>query len=141
MQQREEGQKDLQAALADLANQKFALDHYVIVSITNVTGRIFYANDKFSEISGYRREDILGLNHRLIKSGVRLKTFFTNLWRVIWAREMRHGEICNKFRTGQQFWVQADITVRKLMEVAINAAKARLRHITNECPVWCTYAR
>lgn len=154
VEQREEGQKDLQAALADLANQKFALDQHGIVSITDVSGRILYANDQFCAISGYARENLLGKSHRIIKSGVHSIEFFTEMWRVILAGEVWHGEICNRSSSGALYWVQStivplrddtgiptqfiairtDITARKLMEVAINAAEARLRHITNAVP-------
>jgi len=154
VQHREESQKDLQAALVDLANQKFALDQHGIVSITDVAGRIVYANDQFCEISGYPREKLLGVSHRIIKSGVHSDEFFTDMWRVIASGQVWHGEICNRNSSGELFWVQStlvplrddtgvptqfiairtDITARKLMEATINAAEARLRHITNAVP-------
>ena len=154
VQQREESQKDLQAALIDLANQKFALDQHGIVSITDAAGRIVYANDKFCEVSGYSREQLLGLNHRIFASGIHPEAFFADLWRVILAGKVWHGEICNRSRHGDLYWVQStivplrdntgvptqfiairtNITARKLMEVEINAAEARLRHITNAVP-------
>ena len=154
VQEREESQKDLQSALTDLANQKFALDQHGIVSITDVTGRILYANDKFCEISGYPREQLLGQSHRIIKSDFHTDDFFRDMWRVISSGEVWHGEICNRSRSGRLYWVQStivplrddmgvptqfiairtDITERKLMEVTINAAEARLRHITNAVP-------
>jgi hypothetical protein len=74
VQEREESQKDLQSALTDLANQKFALDQHGIVSITDVMGRILYANDKFCEISGYRVSSCWGKS-RIIKSDVHTDDF------------------------------------------------------------------
>ena len=71
--QREISQRDLQAALSDLAKQKFALDQHAIVSITDLSGAITYANDKFCQISGYSREELLGQTHRLVNSGVQSK--------------------------------------------------------------------
>nr|WP_315466134.1 response regulator [uncultured Rhodoferax sp.] len=154
VRQKEESQKDLQLALTDLANQKFALDQHAIVSITNAAGDIVYANDKFCQLSGYSRAELLGQNHRLINSGVQDKVYFTNLWAVIASGKVWRGEICNLSKSGQLYWVDAtivplkddsgkpnmyiairtDITARKRMEVNIKAAEARLRHITNTMP-------
>ena len=154
VQEREENQRELQSALADLANQKFALDQHGIVSITDVAGRIVYANDNFCEISGYPRESLLGQAHSIINSGVHSQAFFAVMWGTILSGQVWHGEICNRSRSGNLYWVQStivplrddtgkpvqfiairtDITARKLMEVAIKATEARLRHITNAVP-------
>jgi len=154
VRQKEDSQKDLHAALTDLANQKFALDQHAIVSITNAAGDIMYANDKFCQLSGYSRAELLGQNHRLINSGRQDKVYFANLWAVISSGKVWRGEICNRAKAGHFYWVDAtivplrdesgkpnmyiairtDITARKRMEVNIKAAEARLRHITNTLP-------
>jgi two-component system sensor histidine kinase/response regulator len=154
VKQKEESQKDLQFALADLANQKFALDQHAIVSITDVEGNIIYANDKMCHISGYAREELIGQNHRIMNSGVQHRSFFANLWSTIVQGKVWHGEICNKTKSGALYWVDAtmvplrddagkptmyiairtEITERKRMESTIKAAEARLRHITNTLP-------
>ena len=154
VQEREESQRELQSALADLANQKFALDQHGIVSITDVSGRIVYANDNFCEISGYPREKLLGRAHNIINSGVHPPAFFREMWDTILSGQVWHGEICNRSRNGNMYWVQStivplrddtgmpvqfiairtDITARKLMEVTIKATEVRLLHITNAVP-------
>jgi len=152
--QREESQRDLQAALTDLAHQKFALDQHAIVSTTDVHGNIIYANDKLCEISGYSRPELLGQNHRLINSGVHSPAFFDDMWKTIVAGQVWHGAICNKNKSGGLYWVNAtivplrgddgkpslyiairtDITERKQMEATIKAAEGRLLRITNTVP-------
>jgi len=154
VQQKEESQRDLQSALTDLAHQKFALDQHAIVSTTDIQGNIIYANDKLCEISGYSRAELLGKNHRLINSGTHSKEFFADLWSTIIAGKVWHGEVCNRTKSGQLYWVNAtivplrdelgqpsmyvairtDITERKRMESTIQAAEARLRRITNTVP-------
>jgi len=151
--QREASQLKLQAALTDLANQKFAFDQHAIVSITDLAGDITYANDKFCEISGYSRGELLGRNHRMINSGRQPASFFKNLWQTIWAGQVWHGEICNQAKDGSHYWVQAtivplmdggaprqfiairtDITARKAMQAAMAQTEERLRRITNAVP-------
>ena len=152
--QREVSQRDLQSALSDLAKQKFALDQHAIVSITDLSGSIVYANDKFCEISGYTRDELLGQTHRLINSGVQTRAFFTHLWQSILAGQVWHGEICNRSKGGVLYWLQAtivplpdeygapeqfiairtDITARKQMQAAIVATERQVRRITNAVP-------
>ena len=92
-----------------LANQKFALDQHAIVSITNTAGEIIYANDRFCEISGYTRQELLGQNHRIINSGCHPAEFFREMWETISQCRVWHGEVCNRSRHGKLYWVNATV--------------------------------
>ena len=92
-----------------LDNQKFALDQHAIVSITDLEGRITYANDRFCEITGYARDELLGHNHRIINAGTQPRAFFEHLWKTIGAGEVWHGDLCNRNRAGTPYWINATI--------------------------------
>jgi PAS domain S-box-containing protein len=100
---------DSEASRRALANQKFALDQHAIVSMTDAQGNITYANDKFCAISGYTRAELIGRNHRIVKSALHPPSFFRDMWACIAEGEVWHGEICNRARDGHLYWVSATI--------------------------------
>ena len=89
--------------------QKFAFDEHAIISVANAKGNITSVNDKFCDISGYSREELLGQNHRLLKSEEHSGEFYKNLWRTIANGKTWHGEIKNLKKEGGYYWVQATI--------------------------------
>jgi len=128
----------------DLSNQKFALDQHAIVSITDLDGVITYANDRFCEISGYTREELVGNNHRVVKSGAHPTELYAELWHTITQGRVWRGEVKNRRKDGNHYWVAAtivpllgpnglpmqyigirtDITIAKELEQSLNAARA-----------------
>ncbi|MFK5894543.1 MAG: PAS domain S-box protein [Pseudomonadota bacterium] len=101
--------KKLKDANHTLKYQKIALDYHAIVSITDVAGNITYVNDKFIETSGYSREELLGQNHRIIKSNEHSDSFYKNLWQTISKGNIWQGEINNLSKGGTLSWLRSTI--------------------------------
>ncbi|NJN75442.1 MAG: PAS domain S-box protein [Synechococcaceae cyanobacterium RL_1_2] len=93
----------------ELQCMKEALDHSALVTIADTQGLIIYANDKFCEISGYKRHELEGQTHRLIKSDHHSPDFFATLWKTISAGQVWQGEIKNRKKNGDYYWVKSTI--------------------------------
>ncbi len=140
-----------QRALHDLENLKKTLDEHAIVSMTDIKGNITFVNDKFVEISGYSREELIGQNHRMVKSDEHDRAFYQDLWCTVASKQTWSGEVKNRAKNGGSYWVLAtivpftdesgkiekyvairtDITDRKQSEELLQAVNAQLMKQTS----------
>jgi PAS domain S-box-containing protein len=135
--------------LADAQNQQRALDEHAIVSITDVAGNIIEVNARFEALSGYTRAELIGQNHRMVKSDYHNREFFQTLWQNVLAGKTWHGQILNRAKDGSHHWmettimpfmdetgkpyqyvaIRTDITAQKMMQDQIKASRYLLQNV------------
>ena len=84
-----------------------------IVIITDLDGNIEYVNPKYSEVTGYAKEETLGLNPRILKSREMPDTVYAELWETITSGKEWKGELHNRKKDGSLYWCRVSISCVK----------------------------
>ncbi|QDV05127.1 Sensor protein EvgS precursor [Planctomycetes bacterium Poly30] len=133
-------------AIRETAAFRATLDQHSIISVADRAQNIVDVNPSLSEISGYGEEELLGEDHRLLKSGFHPPEFWADVWAEIHAGRAWRGEICNRSKSGAIYWTDSiiapfldsnnnvekfvsisnDITARKNAETALIRMSERL---------------
>lgn len=82
----------------------------LIVSKTDLKGRITYANQTFLDIAGYTEEEILGQPHSVIRHPDMPRCVFKLLWDVLGAGDEIFAYVVNMAKNGDHYWVLAHAT-------------------------------
>ncbi|MGE6376268.1 PAS domain S-box protein [Peribacillus muralis] len=106
---RKKAENDLMGSIQELEDMHYAIDQSSIVAITDAKGVIIDVNEKFSEISGYERNELIGQTHKLVNSGLHSKEFFEKMWHTLHDRKVWKGEIRNRAKDGSFYWVDTTI--------------------------------
>jgi diguanylate cyclase (GGDEF)-like protein/PAS domain S-box-containing protein len=138
------------------------------IVITDFHGTIMWVNHAFTTMTGYSKEEVVGKNPRLLKSGKQPQSYYADLWSTISSGKVWHGELVNRRKdgttyteemtitpiaqnVGQANWshfiaIKQDITERKRAEEELYRAHQMLQTILNTIPqrvFWkdrnCTY--
>lgn len=100
---------DLQLNTSRYDQLRHAINQHAIVSATDEHGTIVEVNDKFCAICGFSREELIGQNHRIVKSGVHPDSLYQEMWSTITSGRVWQGTVCNRKKDGGFYWVEATI--------------------------------
>lgn len=86
-----------------------ALNRVAIVSKTDLKGKITFANDFFCEISGYKKEELLGKSHNIVRHEDVPKTIYKDMWDTIKSGGTWEGDLKNRTKDGAVYYVHSTI--------------------------------
>jgi PAS domain S-box-containing protein len=101
--------KDVAEEVNFLRQRITAIDQLSIISASDINGKITFANDNFCKISGYSKEELLGKDHRIVNSCLHSKDFFKHMWSTMMAGKTWRGQVRNKKKAGEHYWVDSSI--------------------------------
>jgi len=102
-------QKELDKTKFKLNEFFKAIDSVVIISRTDLQGKITYANKEFEKISGYTKKELLGKNHNIIRNPLTDAEVFKNMWQTITKGNIWHGTLSNRAKDGSIYYAKSHI--------------------------------
>ncbi len=123
----------------------------ISVIITDTNGKIEYVNPRFTEISGYTYNEVIGQSPNLLKSGLTQTEVYKDLWETISKGKEWSGELQNRKKNGEVFWelvlvspiknsenfitnylgIKEDITDKKRIIEELKTAKEKAEEMNN----------
>jgi len=82
----------------------------LIVSRTNLQGKITYANETFASISGYSADELIGSPHNIVRHPDMPRSVFQKMWETIQKEQMWTGYVKNLRKDGGFYWVYAEVS-------------------------------
>jgi PAS domain S-box-containing protein len=94
---------------SELTARMVALDAAALMSEADIYGNITYVNDKFCEVAKWRKEEVIGKPHNILRHPDTPKEVFKEMWQTIKSGKVFRGTYKNKAKDGSTYWVEATI--------------------------------
>lgn len=85
------------------------IEEHVVLTITDIEGKITHVTDAFCDLSGYTKEELLGKSHALIRHPEVSDAFFKGMWKRILQGKKWKGKIKNLKKDGGEFIARTEI--------------------------------
>ena len=102
-------QKTLHDANVEMKRFAYIIDKYVITATTNIGGIITDISSAFSKTSGYTKDELINKNISIIKHEDTPQSVHKNIWTTILKGKQWNGEIKNKTKEGEAYWLEQTI--------------------------------
>lgn len=96
--------------------EEVASHQAVSILITDLRGVIQYVNPAFEQMTGYSRDEVLGKNPRILKSGLQAKEFYEEMWTRLRAGAVWESRFINRREDGTLY--EQETTITPVMNVA-----------------------
>lgn len=146
---RKHAEAELERRNEEIAQITSAINNSALVTLTDIRGTILRVNDTFCLTSGYSEKELIGRNHSIVNSGYHDKSFWSDFWQTITSGKIWKGNVCNRKKNGQVYWVYSvinpicdehgkvvrflsiryDITAEKCKEEELSKTKDQLKNI------------
>ncbi len=94
-------------------NEEIFFDGRSLISETDTKGIITFVNRKFSEMSGYSKEEVIGQPHSVLRHPDMPKAAFEGMWKIIQEGKVWEGYVKNLRKDGKFYWVIVNIVPKK----------------------------
>jgi PAS domain S-box-containing protein len=95
-----------------IENEKF-LDASSIISVADEKGKITYVNQRFTDVSGYSLDEVIGRDHNIVNSGTHPKEFWSDMYKTVVAEKKIWNAVCtNRAKDGSLYYVDTFIKAR-----------------------------
>jgi two-component system cell cycle sensor histidine kinase/response regulator CckA len=137
------GHKVIQCNIRDITERKLAAEAQAVLTravecaaesviVTDAQGTMVYVNPAFERVSGWSRQEMLGQNPRILKSGKHDAAFYQRMWKILNGGEVWQGRMVNRRKDGTLFEEDASISpVRDAAGRIVNYVAVK-RDVTDE---------
>ncbi|XPV67996.1 MAG: cache domain-containing protein [Halarcobacter sp.] len=109
-----------------LKNYLNLVNNHVITSTTDEKGIITNVSEAFCKISGYSKKELIGKSHNIVKHEDMPDELYKDLWQTIKSGKIWKGEIKNKKKNADSYWV--DVVIEPILQDSVIVGYTAIRH-------------